>query len=97
MVEFDKISERVAQHRSKKDVGDGTFENLCEYANEAKKVSEIAQNIRLKVPHLVGWDKRARIKTIVEKVVLVGFMAIVTGIVVGVVVAYINHWLFPPK
>jgi hypothetical protein len=74
-------------------VGDSTFENLCEYAEEARKISEISQNIRLKVPHMLRWDKKDRFKVFVEKVIL----ALVVGITVGVTAAAIIHLLWKGK
>jgi hypothetical protein len=60
-------------------VGDPTLENLQAYAAQAKKVSELCNNVLIRVPHMVQWDRKNRYQIILERVILVFFLGVVVA------------------
>ena len=91
--EFASIGDRIAGHRGKKDVGHPTLENLTEYANEAKKVSDIAKGVLTRVPHMVEWDRKNRRQMIFERI----FLVILVGLAIGIGNAITQKILNPSK
>jgi hypothetical protein len=78
--EIEALDNLIASHRSKKDVGDATLDNLDGYAQTAERVSVFFKTTMARVPLMIEWDRKDRKKAFFEKVVLV----IIIGIIIAV-------------
>jgi hypothetical protein len=64
---IDEISEKIALHREKKDIGDLTAKNLHAYIADAEKLSEIHRKILRRRGALEDYQKRIRFRRLKDK------------------------------